>query len=154
VAFIGGPVESPDNHARFQGYCQALQDRGLSVQPELVDRGDFVQSGGYQAMQRLLDRPDRPTAIFAANDEMAIGAMDAAQSRGLSIAGDIACIGFDDIQIASFARPALTTVRQPMRELGVQAAQMLLRRISEPRTPPETVQLSTHLVVRNSCGCA
>lgn len=151
VAFIGGPADSPDSKARFEGYRQALQVYDLPFLPRLVERGDFLQSGGYLAMNRLLDQTDTPSAVFAANDEMAFGAIDAIQDRRLKIPDDIAIIGFDDIQMASFARPPLTTVRQPMRDLGVVAVRQLLRRISTPDAQPETVHLPTQLTVRQTC---
>ncbi|MBX7236848.1 MAG: LacI family transcriptional regulator [Caldilineales bacterium] len=153
IGFISGPVDSPDSKARFEGYRQALQSHGLPFLPQVVERGDFLQAGGYQAMNRLLDQTDTPSAVFAANDEMALGAIDAVQARGLNIPGDIAIIGFDDIGMASFARPPLTTIRQPMRDLGKLAVRQLLRRIGTPDAQPETVRLPTQLIVRQSC-CA
>ena len=153
IAFVGGPPDSPDSKARFEGYRQALQEHGIACQTELIEHGDFQQLSGYQAMLRLLEQPTQPTAVFAANDEMAIGAMDATHHQGLRIPEDIAFVGFDDIQVASFARPPLTTVRQPMRELGALAAKSLLRRIRAPKSKAETIQLSTEFIIRRSCGC-
>jgi len=154
VAFISGPADSPDSNARFEGYRQALQDHGLPLLSQLVERGNFLQPGGFQAMSRLLDRPDPPSAVFVANDEMAIGAIEAVRGRGLSAPDDVAIIGFDDIQMAPYIHPPLTTVRQPIREFGVLAVQMLLRRINDPESAAETVVLPTQLIIRRSCGCA
>jgi len=154
VAFISGPADSPDSNARFEGYRQALQNHGLPLRPQLVEQGDFLQPGGHQAMSRLLDQANLPLAVFVANDEMAIGAIEAVRGRGLSVPDDVAIIGFDDIQMAPYVQPPLTTVRQPIREFGVLAVQMLLRRINDPEAEAETIVLPTQLVIRRSCGCA
>ncbi len=153
IAFISGPVDSPDSNARFTGYQQTLKKHGLPAWASLVEHGDFRQPSGYQAMIRLLDQAARPDAVFAANDEMAIGAIEAIRSRGLLTPDDVAIIGFDDIQLASYVQPSLTTVRQPMRQFGALAVQQLLRRIHDPTTRPETIVLPTQLIIRHSCGC-
>ncbi len=153
VAFIGGPPDSPDSNARFEGYRQALKDYGLPMLAHLVEWGNFLQLGGYQAMNRLLDRSDSPLAVFIANDEMAIGAIEAVRGRGLSVPGDIAIVSFDDIEMASYVHPPLTTVRQPIRQFGVLAVRMLLRRIKDPEAEAKTVLLPAQLVIRRSCGC-
>lgn len=154
VAFISGPADSPDSNARLEGYRQALQNHGLPLLSPLVERGDFLQPGGYQAMSRLLDRADLPLAVFVANDEMAIGTIEAVRGRGLSVPDDVAIVGFDDIQMTPYVQPPLTTVRQPIRDFGVLAVQMLLRRINDPETKAETIVLPTQLIIRRSCGCA
>lgn len=153
IAFISGPVDSPDSNARLTGYQQALQKHGLPVIPSLAVHGDFRQPGGYQAMNQLLEQPVQPSAVFAANDEMAIGAIEALRSRGLTVPEDIAVIGFDDIQMASYIQPALTTVRQPMRQFGSLAVRQLFQRIENPTANAETFILPTQLIIRNSCGC-
>lgn len=153
IAFISGPIDSPDSNARLTGYQQALKKHGLLVLHSLVERGDFRQPSGYQAMNRLLDQKDPPDAVFAANDEMAIGAIEAIRNRGLATPKNVAVIGFDDIQLASYVQPSLTTVRQPMRQFGTLAVQRLLRRIHDPSTSPETTILPTQLIIRHSCGC-
>lgn len=153
IAFIGGPVGSPDSNARFNGYQQTLEKHGLPISASLVELGDFCQPSGYQAMNRLLDQKNPPDAVFTANDEMAIGAIEAVRSRGLTTPEDVAVIGFDDIQLATYVQPSLTTVRQPMRQFGTLAVQQLLRRIHDPSTSPETIVLPTQLIIRHSCGC-
>lgn len=153
IAFISGPVGSPDSNARLTGYRQILQKHGLPDLPSLLEIGDFLQPGGYQAMNHLLDQTVIPDAVFAANDEMAIGAIEAIRSRGLSVPEDVAVIGFDDIQMASYIQPALTTIRQPMRQFGTLAVQQLLRRIQDPSSAVETILLPTELIIRQSCGC-
>ena len=153
IAFISGPDGSPDSNARFTGYQQALEKHDLPTSPSLVEHGDFRQPSGYQAMNRLLDQTVPPDAVFAANDEMAIGAIEAIRNRGLTIPDDTAVIGFDDIQMASYIQPSLTTVRQPMRQFGTLAVQHLLRRIHDPSVNPETIVLPNQLIIRHSCGC-
>ncbi len=153
IAFISGPVDSPDSNARFNGYQQAMEKYGLPTSASLVESGDFRQPSGYQAMNRLLDQKNPPDAVFAANDEMAIGAIEAIRNRKLTTPDDVAVIGYDDIQLASYVQPSLTTVRQPMRQFGILAVQQLLRRINDPSTSPETIVLPTQLIIRHSCGC-
>jgi LacI family transcriptional regulator len=153
VAFIGDPAHSSNKDARFEGYRQALEAHGIPLLPRLVQRGDYVQPSGYQAMGLLLDRLAPPLAVFVANDQMAIGAYEAIRGRGLTIPDDVAIIGFDDIQMACRMQPPLTTVRQPIRQLGSLAIQKLLRRIEDPEAAAETIVLPTELVIRQSCGC-
>jgi LacI family transcriptional regulator len=153
IAFISGPVGSPDSNARFNGYQQALEKHGLPISASLVESGDFRQPSGYKAMNRLLDQKNPPDAVFAANDEMAIGAIEAIRSRGLTTPEDVAVVGFDDIQLASYVQPSLTTVCQPMQQFGALAVRQLLRRIDDPSASPETIILSTQLIIRQSCGC-
>ena len=113
--------------------------------------GNYHQPSGYSGAQTLLALPQRPTAIFAANDAMAIGAMDAIRDAGLRIPHDVSVIGFDDTPQATGVSPALTTIRQPLEEMGRQALQMLLTYIEDPERPFEYRELPTELVVRNSC---
>ncbi len=153
VAFISGPMNSPDSRERFNGYRQALQDHGILFLPRLVERGDFRQPSGYQAMRRLLEQPDPPSAVLAANDEMAIGAIEAVRERGQKVPDDIAIVGFDDIDMASYVQPSLSTVRQPIYKFGTLAVQMLIRRIGGVDAEAEAITLPTKLVIRRSCGC-
>ena len=146
VAFIGGPRGSIHSKDRYRGHRQALQDHDAV-------RGEFKEDGGRQAMLQLLDLSEPPRAVFAANDLMAIGALDAVRGRGLRVPDDIAVIGFDDIKLASYMEPPLTTVRQAIHELGVLAVQVLLRCIKDPSVEAESTMLPTELVIRGSCGC-
>jgi LacI family transcriptional regulator len=153
IAFIKGSpaVRSADD--RLQGYKAALADYGISVLEELVIEGDFQQQTGYESAKRLLQSVDPPpTAIFASNDLTAFGTMDAARERGLRIPDDISIIGFDDVPQASFVYPKLTTVRQPLEQMGQVAAKMLLEQIEDQSRPPQRVALATQLVIRDSCG--
>ncbi|MCB0064628.1 MAG: LacI family DNA-binding transcriptional regulator [Caldilineaceae bacterium] len=137
-----------DRHA---GYCAALRDCGLPDDPALVVEGDFTQSTGYQKAKELLCLHTPPSAIFASNDVMAFGVMEAARERGLRIPEDLSIVGFDDIPQASSLHPALTTVRQPLEEMGRVATQMLFSYLADPNRIDERTELSTQLVVRHSC---
>ncbi len=156
IAMITGPTEGPGSITygraqRYAGYCRALHDAGLAVDPKLVVPGNFRYTGGREAMERLLASGARPDAVFASNDLMAIGAMDAARSAGLRVPADLALAGNDDIPIAGLITPALTTMAMPKRELGAAAAGLLSAQIplagehhAERRT------FSAQLVIRSS----
>lgn len=152
IGFIAGDPETSSAVQRLEGYKAALKEHGRLVDEALVANGDFRQLGGYQAAGQLLALPDPPTAIFAANDHSAFGAMDAARDHGLAVPRDISIIGFDDIPQAAVVRPALTTVRQPLVEMGRSAARMLLELIENPSLPPRRVELDTQFVIRETCG--
>jgi LacI family transcriptional regulator len=153
LAFLGGPTDSPDAAARFQGYRAALAGarRPAPDRPDAV--GDFTEAGGRAAMRALLATGRQPGAVVCANDQMAVGALAALAEAGLQAPGDVTVTGFDDVQLARHVWPPLTTVHQPMRRLGAAAAELLLRRIDDPYAEPRAVVLPTHLVVRRSCGC-
>jgi LacI family transcriptional regulator len=149
IAAITGPPGSYDVERRMQGYRDALAEHGLDEGP-LVE-GDFTQKSGYEAGQKLLEGTDRPDAVFACNDYMAIGAMLAFQESGLRVPDDIAVAGFDDITSARYANPPLTTVRVPVYELGRRAGERLLQRVQSDHSPAsETFQVAHELKVRDS----
>jgi LacI family transcriptional regulator len=150
IGFITGNMDMGCAQDRLAGYRQALKAHDLSFAPELVWHGDFHQPEGYAGAQALLSLPDPPTAIFASNDVMAFGVMEAARDRGLRIPDDISIIGFDDIPQAASVNPPLTTVRQPLRQMGGEAARLLLKRINDSKFPDECIELPTELVVRCS----
>jgi LacI family transcriptional regulator len=154
LAFIGGPPRSPDSDERFAGYRLALAEAGLPV-PEGPDaRGDFTEAGGERAMHELLEARKRPPrAVVVGNDEMGIAAMSVLRLRRLRVPLDVAVTGFDDISSAQHVSPALTTVRQPMREMGETAVRMLLDRVGDATGPVRAVTLPTQVVIRRSCGC-
>ncbi|HEX2908907.1 MAG TPA: LacI family DNA-binding transcriptional regulator [Phototrophicaceae bacterium] len=153
IAFITGALAVRNAVDRLLGYKAALTDCNLRVREELIVEGDYQQQTGYETTKRLLQRVSPlPTAIFAANDLTAFGAMDAAREYGLSIPNDISIIGFDDIPQASLVYPKLTTVRQPLEQMGQVAVKLLLARIEDQNSPPQRVTLATQLVVRDSCG--
>jgi LacI family transcriptional regulator len=154
VAFLGGPADSPDGAARFEGHCWALDAAGMAVPDRPAATGDYTEASGARAVEALLaGRDGPPRALVCANDQMAVGAMGALRRAGRSVPGDVAVTGFDDIQLGRIVTPGLTTVHQPMRRLGACAVELLLRRIEDPDADPEVVVLATKLVVRASCGC-
>jgi LacI family transcriptional regulator len=150
IAAIGGPPGWVATAERLRGYHAALAGAGVMPDPGLVQYADFCIDGGRVAAGRLLDLPEPPTAIFAFNDGMAVGALQAAAARGLRVPADVSVVGFDDTIEASVAVPALTTVRQPLAELGRTAVSLLLRRIENRRLEPLRTELATRLVPRNS----
>jgi LacI family transcriptional regulator len=155
IAFIKGEPAVRSAVDRLQGYQSALADCGIPIIEELIINGDYQQQTGYQSARRLLQSiQSLPTAIFAANDLTAFGAMDAAREHGLHIPDDISIVGFDDIPQSSFVYPRLTTVRQPLEQMGQVAVKILLERIEDKSLPPRQVALATQLVIRDSCGPA
>jgi LacI family transcriptional regulator len=150
VGMIGGPPGLPPSEARLSGYRQALAEAGLPLVPELVVHGDFTRPGGAAAMRRIVALEERPTALFCANDLMAIGAIDTAREAGLRLPEDLALAGYDDIEAAAFLTPSLTTVLNPADELGATAGRMLLERMSGYRGPRREVVIPHRLVKRES----
>ena len=153
LAFIAGPADSPDSDERFAGFCDALRAAGLPVPGAPAAVGEFTEAGGGKAVQAMLANGRRPRAIVCGNDEMAIGALAALRAARLRAPADVAVTGFDDIAATRHVRPALTTVRQPMRELGERSVQALLCRIADPAAARNSVVLPTEPVIRGSCGC-
>ncbi len=126
IAYITGPDEDWDNIARQAGYQQSLEAYGLPVDPALIVKGDSRPEGGIRAMQQLLSLRRPPTAVFCYNDATALGAMRAAYSAGLRVPEDVSIVGFDDIDLAPFFEPPLTTVAQPIKQLGEKAVETIL----------------------------
>lgn len=153
IAFITGALAVRSAVDRLQGYKEALADSDIPFRDELVIEGNFQQQSGNQAAQRLVQSVvPPPTAIFASNDLSAFGAMDAARECGLRIPDDISIIGFDDIPQASLVYPKLTTIRQPLEQMGQVAVKMLLAQIENRSSSPQLITLPTQLVIRDSCG--
>lgn len=152
IAYIIGQQEMQCSLDRLAGYRAALEDHDIAYDPQLVHAGDFYRPEGYESARRFLalDRP--PTAIFAANDLSAFGAMEAVRNCGLSMPDDISIIGFDDILEAQQVHPSLTTVRQPLEEMGRVAVRILLKRLDNPDLPGRRVELPTELIIRDSCA--
>jgi LacI family transcriptional regulator len=151
IGFITGTLELRCATDRMAGYRAALAEFGLVADPALVREGDFQQPTGYTRARELLALPQPPTAIFASNDVSAFGVMEAVRDYGLRIPEDISIVGFDDIPQASHVNPQLTTVRQPLEQMGRLATRMLLETIADRKRPPERIELPTELVVRTSC---
>ncbi|MBK8034819.1 MAG: LacI family DNA-binding transcriptional regulator [Chloroflexi bacterium] len=153
IAFIVGELSVWSAVERLRGYKAALADHQIPLVPELILQGDYQQQTGYEVTKQVLNNVNPPpTAIFACNDISAFGAMDAAREHGLRIPDDISIIGFDDIPQASLVYPKLTTVRQPLQQMGQVAAEMLVERIMDPSRLPRRVTLATQLVIRDSCA--
>jgi LacI family transcriptional regulator len=153
LAFLAGPADSPDSGERFTGFCEALREADLPVPDSPTGSGGFTEAGGGAAVAALIAEGLRPQAIVCGNDEMAVGALSALRASGLRVPADIAVTGFDDIGVAHHVRPALTTVRQPMRALGETAVRTLLDRVHDRSAPRKSVVLPTEVVIRRSCGC-
>lgn len=154
IAYINGPKDIVLCRDRLRGYTLAMQQAGLSVQPEYIVEGTFYMESGAAAAEQLLSLPEPPTAVFCANDELAIGFIRQCFQMGRRVPDDVAVVGFDDIRFAAFQRPALTTVAQPTYDIGVQAAQLLLEQINRRGKPDaaRNIVLPHRLVVRESCG--
>ena len=137
---------------RLDGYRRALQDNGLELDLALVVEGNLTQAGGHQRMEQLLDLEEPPTAVITGNDLMAFGAMEAAQERGLVVGRDVAVIGFDDVPLAAHFRPTLTTIRQPIYDIGKMLSQMLIKIIKGEELAERQIILQPELVIRESSG--
>jgi LacI family transcriptional regulator len=150
IAYIGGPATAACNQARLHGYRAAMESEGAPVLPGYALSGHFRYPDGVAGAEAVLALPQAPTAIFAGSDETALGVMEAARARGLRIPDDLSVVGFDDTQIAQMASPPLTTVRQPLREMGGVALRTALRLAAGERVDSHHVELATELVVRGS----
>jgi LacI family transcriptional regulator, galactose operon repressor len=150
LVFLGDPRLSPDVAERWAGVSGLLTDRG--VRPGSPVRCGFDEGSGREAARRLLTGRRRADALVCANDEIALGALLAAEEIGVRVPDELAVTGWDDVMAAKYSRPALTTVRQPMRQLGAHAARALDERIGGTREVPQHDLLPTELVVRKSCG--
>jgi LacI family transcriptional regulator len=151
IGIVGGLRTTSSGRLRYQGYCQALERCGLPIEEQLITEGEFTYDGGQKCMNELLSDPLPPTAVFATSDVMALGAMRAIEDAGLRIPADISLIGFDDIVDASRVRPSLTTVAQPIYEMGVTSAEILFTRIeTKGQFPRKKAVLKHEIVVRES----
>lgn len=150
VACISGPPGLSPSSQRRAGWKDALEQAGVERKESDLARGDFTARGGYLAMQALLKRRPRPTAVFACNDLMAFGALTAAREAGIAVPQQLSIVGFDDIDLAAFSAPPLTTVAQPKKQIGTVAADLLLDRVSNARTDNRQMILDPELRVRAS----
>ncbi|MEU4394284.1 LacI family DNA-binding transcriptional regulator [Kribbella sp. NPDC023855] len=150
IAYCGGPPSSGCNQARMNGFRGAMEAAGAPVPKEYVWLREFLYEDGLAGGEALLDLPEPPTAIFAGSDETALGVMEAARARGLRVPEDLSVIGFDDTQVARLASPQLTTVRQPLREMGAVALRTALQLAAGEKVDSHHVELATRLIVRDS----
>jgi LacI family transcriptional regulator len=150
IAYLGGPAAAVCNQARMHGYRGAMEAAGVPVPDGYVRTGRFSYEHGIAGGAALLDLPQPPTAVFAGSDETALGVIEAARSRGLRIPEDLSVVGFDDTPVARLAAPPLTTIRQPLREMGAVAVRTALRLAASERVYSHHVELATELVVRQS----
>lgn len=150
IGFITGSLDLGAAVDRLDGFKAALRTNRIPILPELIHEGTFAQLDGYTGASYFLTLKKPPSAIFASNDVMAMAAMDAVRERGMRIPEDISIIGFDDIPQASLIRPSLTTIRQPLEQMGRIAAQMLFEILRNPDHKYKRVELPTELIVRDS----
>jgi DNA-binding LacI/PurR family transcriptional regulator len=150
VAVISGPTDVLCSRARIAGYRSAHDEAGLAVDPDLVRHGNFHVTGGYEHGMSLLDRPDRPTAIFAGSDMQALGVLRAARRLGLDVPRDLSVVGYDNLSLSAWIGPTLTTVNQPLRDMASTATRMLLDLARGTGLATSRIDLATELVVRES----
>jgi LacI family repressor for deo operon, udp, cdd, tsx, nupC, and nupG len=153
IAYLCGPPHNVLERERFRGYRDALRDLDIAFDPDLVWPGDYTLEAGAAAGREIVQRAARPTAVFSSNDEMAIGLIRTLISAGIRVPHDISVAGFDDIEFAAMVEPALTTIRQPRRELGRTGALVLLDLLHR-RPVASRVRLKTELIVRESTAPA
>lgn len=154
IAFVGGALHTGQSKERQRGYEEALREAGIPVRPDYQAEGNFVYDSGLRAARTLLALPERPTAIFCANDDMAFGALQAAAELGLKVPADLSVAGFDDVPASAAVTPPLTTVRQPLEEMGVRAVGELVAMIGGRPRSASRIELPSRLVVRESTGAA
>lgn len=151
IGFIGGRENLKSAQQRLRGYTESLQKANISLDPALIQQGDYRRRTGYRCAQELLNLPVPPTAIFAANDESAIGTIEAAREAGLRIPDDLSVVGFDNMPGTTDITPALTTVEQPMNEMGYAATEILIDLLQGKSLKNRVHEVPTKLIVRDSC---
>ena len=153
IAYIQGPDNLASGRDRHVGFLEGMGQLDLELPAERCAFGNFTEYSGYEAMDKLLRHcPSPPTALFAANDMMALGAIYRLRKAGLSVPGDMAVVGADDVLLASYASPPLTTIRQSLATIGRLAAQALLEMIDQTSWTPEETRIPASLIIRESCG--
>ena len=150
IAFIAGSMDEVNAKDRFRGYRNALKKYGLPLKDEYIIYGDFNKETAYENSTKLLELENRPTAIFSSDDYMALGVIEQIKQYYLSVPKDIAVIGFDNIEIGEFSKPALTTIKQPMYEIGKTSLEALIELIKKVKRNPVRLMLKTELVIRES----
>lgn len=150
IAAITGPDDMMCSHARIDGFRSAMNSAGLSIEPDWIRFGDFHTAGGYEHGRALLTGADRPTAIFAGSDLQALGVLEAVRELGLRVPEDLSLVGYDDIPLAKWVSPRLTTIRQPLRRMAEEATRLVIRMSEAPLESVPRMDLATNLVVRES----
>ncbi|HAS6300606.1 TPA: LacI family DNA-binding transcriptional regulator [Vibrio vulnificus] len=150
IGCITGPLIKHQAQMRYEGYKRALNEHGLSFNPAWIVEADFECEGGYQAFKKIVAKGPLPSALFVCNDMMAMGVINAANELGVEIPHDLSIIGYDDIHIAKFMTPSLTTIHQPKYRLGQAAVETLLKKINKETAEVQVVQLEPTLIERNS----
>ncbi len=154
IGIICGIKGLSNTEERFGGYKKALKESGIPLSKELITYGDYVEKGGRNAMNRLLSLKNPPTAVFSTNNLMTLGCIKELYSRKIPIPDKMALIGFDDSTWAEALIPPLTTIKQPGYELGINAAELLIKRLNNPSSSTMNIVLNTELIIRESCGSA
>ncbi|QCJ44735.1 LacI family transcriptional regulator [Bacillus sp. S3] len=154
IAHITGDMKRLQSQTRLAGYKQAFYQHNLLIDESLIQEGGYLLEDGYSAAQKLLAFENRPTAIYGGNDNVAIGALKAVQDAGLRVPEDIAIVGFDDIDMARYTNPGLTTIHQPRYEIGKRAMDLLLKKIKKEKIDRPHIILEDQLMIRQSCGHA
>ena len=152
IGVITGPLDTTPGRARQEGFASALEAAGIDHPPELTLLGDFREEGGYQAALRLLALESAPTALFAANNLMTVGALRALHDMRVRVPEEVSIVGFDDLMLAELLSPPLTVVDRPMEEQGALAMRLLLNRLDGRSQKPREIVLDTRLVIRESCA--
>ncbi len=150
IGFIGGPSQMATAQNRLQGFEKTMQQASIEINRDWVIHSNFEADGGRQAMKQLIAQDNKPSAIFVANDLMALGVISEAQQQGISIPGELSIIGYDNINFSEFFNPPLTTINQPKTDLANRAVDTLIDRLNNPRINGKTILVEPHLVVRAS----
>ena len=152
IGYVGGPPTSGCNQARISGFRSAMEAVGVAIPADYVWLRDFLYDDGLAGGSALLDLPNRPSAIFAGSDEVALGVLEAARARGLRVPEELSVVGFDDTEVARLASPPLTTVKQPLREMGAVALRTALQLAAGEKVSSHHVELATSLIIRGSAA--
>jgi len=150
VAFISGPIETNINEQKYNGYLRALQEKGKSYTDKYIVRGDYTYDSGIEALDQLMAIDEKPTGIFVASDEMALGVIHGAQDRGMKVPEDIEVFGFDNTRLATMVRPTLSTVVQPMYDIGAVSMRLLTKYMNNEDVAEQNVILPHRNIERNS----
>ncbi len=150
IAFVGGPDKLMSVRERYQGFCTAMEQAGLSWPPEWVMYGDYQREFGQQALRYLFSQQVRPTAVFAASDYLVLGLLDGLRASGLQAPEALSLVGFDDANYADFTQPRISTIRQPARELGRTAVNIMMRLLNDDPDIPAETRLPVEWIGRDS----